>query len=142
LNETTVTEDIDTFSCSQDCVLDTNKIQTTSAVSARADPTHGVLQTQDWLLHFIQKVINNGQHGPRFPINLAALSKYYNDEQFNHLDAETELKTVPQIDMPAIKIKFYKQDSMSNVKLDTILNATDWPRQGILPGLLPRPAVL
>jgi len=84
LNEITVTKDIGNFLYSQDCVLDTNKIQTTSAVSTRADSTHFVLQTQDWLLHFIPKVINNGQHGPRLPINLVSLFKYYNDEQINH----------------------------------------------------------
>jgi len=73
INETTITEDIHNFSCNQDCVVNTHGLQTTAEFSTWEDPTNFVLQTQDWTLHFTLKATNNGLHGLRYIVNLAAL---------------------------------------------------------------------
>jgi len=41
------------------------------------------------------------------------------------LDSYTELKTIPTIDMPKIKIIFHERDLLFNIKLDTVLNQTE-----------------
>jgi len=113
------------YQCLQDCLVDVDNIRPEINITNGDWTTHCIIKTNAWNLHFKPSGGAKISQGQRYLINLAVLSRQYTDEQIQHLDSYTELKTIARIDMPKIKIIFYEGDPLFNIKLDTLLNQTD-----------------
>lgn len=113
--------------CEHNCLIELSSahIQTNPLNSVDASQT--CVLTTDFCQLFYQPfahIQNNRRDKPQYPINLAVLSRLYESEQIEHLNAQTSIDTLPRFDFPKFELKFFAEDYDQTINLDKILNAT------------------